>query len=64
MVNLSDFYDEISRRADTDGTKIDVATCKRVLACMFDVLGEQMEAEGVSSVLDTVVAGIQRANDR
>jgi hypothetical protein len=37
-MTLSEFYDEVSRHADTAGTKIDVADTKRVLSEAFKVL--------------------------
>ena len=37
-MNLSQFYNRVSRRTDTCGTKINVAETKRVLACCFDEL--------------------------
>jgi hypothetical protein len=37
-MTLSDFYDEVARRADTDKTKINVADTKRVLSEAFKVL--------------------------
>ena len=37
-MKLSDFQNEVSRRVDTAGTKINVAETKRVLAVAFDVL--------------------------
>jgi len=37
-MTLSDFYDEVSRKADTDKTKISAAETKRVLSEAFKVL--------------------------
>lgn len=37
-MTLSEFYDEVSRNADTAGTKINVAETKRVLSEAFKVL--------------------------
>ncbi|MCC6421534.1 MAG: hypothetical protein IT429_25220 [Gemmataceae bacterium] len=37
-MTLSEFYDEVSRRADTEKTKITVAETKRVLSEAFQVL--------------------------
>ena len=39
-MNLNDLYNEVSRRTDTKGTKINVAETKRVLASLFSVLAE------------------------
>lgn len=40
-MNLSDFYNEVARRADTPKTQINVAEVKRVLSVAFQVLNEQ-----------------------
>lgn len=37
-MTLSEFYDEVARRADTDKTKINAAETKRVLSEGFKVL--------------------------
>ena len=37
---LSDLYNEVSRRTDTDGTKINVAETARCCASLFSVLAE------------------------
>ncbi len=39
-MTLNDFYNEVSRRADTDKTKITVSETKRVLSEAFKVLAE------------------------
>ena len=40
-MTLTDFYNEVSRRVDTDKTKINVADTKRVLSEAFQVLAKQ-----------------------
>lgn len=37
---LNDLYNEVSRRTDTDGTKINVAETSRCCAALFKVLAE------------------------
>ena len=37
-VGLPQIYNEVARRADTEGLQINVVETKRVLACFFDVL--------------------------
>ena len=44
-VSLRDIYNEVARRADTEGLEINVAETKRVLACFFDVLENQAPAD-------------------
>lgn len=56
-MNLSDFYNEVSRRADTDKTQINVADVKRVLAVAFQVLNEQPAV----AVADLVAKGLAAA---
>ncbi|MCM2370658.1 hypothetical protein [Aporhodopirellula aestuarii] len=57
---LNDLYNEVSRKADTDGLKISVAETKRVLACFFDVLEDYKPAEA----FDFVAKGLKRAGTR
>lgn len=44
-MNLSEFYNEVARRADTAGTQISVADTKRVLSEAFLVLGKMNAAD-------------------
>jgi hypothetical protein len=60
MPKLSDFYDAVSRRADTDGTKINVAETKRVLACAFDELAKLTASEAAS----VIAKGLEKAECR
>lgn len=39
-MKLTEFYNEVSRRADTDGTKISAAETRRVLSEAFGLLSE------------------------
>lgn len=56
-MKLSDFYNEVSRRVDTDKTSISVAETKRVLSEAFLVLA-QMDA---ADFADTVSKGVAQA---
>lgn len=58
--SLSELYNEVSRRADTDALQISVADTKRVLACFFDVLAER--PPGVAFRL--IAKGLKRAEKR
>ena len=56
-MTLTDFYNEVSRRADTDKVKISVAETKRVLSEAFKVLAEQDTA----TCFDLIAKGISTA---
>ncbi|MFK8112735.1 MAG: hypothetical protein AB8B91_11055 [Rubripirellula sp.] len=57
---LSDIYNQVARKADTQGVKINVAETKRVLACFFDVLEDYKAAEA----FDFVAKGLKRSSGR
>ena len=57
---LSDIYNQVARRADTQGVEINVADTKRVLACFFDVLEDYQAAEAI----DLVAKGLKQAKGR
>lgn len=59
-VKLKDVYAEVSRRADTAGTKINAAETSRVLAKFFDVLSEYKPAQAVQIVADGLKAAQKR----
>lgn len=59
-MTLSEFYDEVARRADTDKTKIGVADTKRVLSEAFKVLAA-MDAAGFAEV---VAKGVSTAKKK
>ncbi len=59
-MKLSDFYNEVSRHADTAGTRIGVAETKRVLAVAFDVLAKMNAAE----LADVMAKGLAAAEKR
>ena len=56
-MKVTDFYNEVARRADTSSTKINVAETKRVLAVGFEVLNELSAAE----FSDVVAKGLAAA---
>lgn len=56
-MKLNDFYNEVSRRVDTDKTAITVAETKRVLSEAFAMLAEMDAAE----FSDTVNKGVAQA---
>lgn len=49
-MKVNDFYNEVARRADTEGTKINVAETKRVLTQAFKLLNELSPAEAVETL--------------
>ena len=58
--NLNDFYNEVSRRADTEGLQINAAETKRVVACFFDVLQDYPPP----IAMDLIAKGLKRAAAR
>jgi hypothetical protein len=59
-MTLNDFYNEISRRADTAGLSINVAETKRVLAVFFDLLEDLRPEEA----FEIVSKGLKQAGKR
>lgn len=59
-VSLSDFYNQVAERADTDKTQITVAETKRVLSEAFIVLHEMDTAD----CLDVVLKGLKNAQKK
>jgi len=59
-LTLNDIYNQVSRKADTQGVKINVAETKRVLACFFDVLEDYKAVDA----FDFVTKGLKRADSR
>lgn len=49
-MNLSQFYNEVARKADTKGTSISAAETKRVLSEMFLLLAK-MDATDATAIL-------------
>lgn len=58
--SLNEIYDKVSRNADTQGTKINVAKTKRVIACFFDAL----EDHSAANRFDFVAKGLKGAGQR
>jgi hypothetical protein len=56
-MNLSQFYDEVSRKVDTDKTKINAAETKRVLSEAFKVLAKLDN----TTLLEVLAKGIANA---
>ena len=59
-MTLTDFYNEVAKRTDTDKTAIGVADTKRVLAVAFSVLAKLDTAE----VLDVLAKGLATAKKK
>ncbi|XZE56085.1 hypothetical protein SH139x_002161 [Planctomycetaceae bacterium SH139] len=59
-MKLTDFYNEVAKRADTDKTAINVADTKRVLSEAFLLLA-QMDAADLS---DTMAKGLAQAKKK
>ncbi|TWU08338.1 hypothetical protein [Stieleria varia] len=59
-MTLGDIYDQVSRKADTQGVKINVAETKRVMACFFDVLEDYKPVDA----FDFIAKGLKRAGTR
>jgi len=59
-MNLTDFYNEVARRADTAKTSIGVADTKRVLSEAFLVLAKMDAAE----LADTIAKGLAVAKKK
>ncbi|QDS97730.1 hypothetical protein [Adhaeretor mobilis] len=58
-MNLNQFYNEVSRKADTKGTSITVAETKRVLSEMFLLLAK-MDAADATSILAKGLASAKK----
>lgn len=59
-MKITDFYNEVSRRVDTDKTAINAAVTKRVLSEAFLVLASMDAAE----LSDTVSKGLNTAKKK
>jgi hypothetical protein len=60
-MSLSEFYDAVARRADTDTTKISAAETRRVLSEAFRVLAG-MDAATVADVIAKGLANAKQKN--
>ena len=56
-MNLSQFYDEVCRKVDTDKTKINAAETKRVLSEAFKILAKLDN----STMLEVMARGVAHA---
>jgi hypothetical protein len=56
-MKLTDFYNEISRVADTEGQQINATEVRRVMACAFTLLAKM----DPNDAFDTVSKGIATA---
>ena len=59
-ITLSDVYNDVARKADTDKLKINAAETKRVLASFFDVLEDLSAADAA----DIIAKGLKQAKGR
>ena len=59
-MTLTEFYDEVSRKADTDKTKIGVAETKRVLSEAFKILA----ALDAATCADVLAKGLVTAKKK
>ena len=55
-MKVNDFYNEVARRADTEGTKINVADTKRVLSQAFKLLNEMNAADAADTIAKALAA--------
>ena len=59
-MNVNDFYNEVSRKVDTDKTSIGVAETKRVLSEAFKILAALPTADA----FDIVAKAISKASKK
>ena len=59
-MTLTEFYDEVARKADTPGTKIGAAETKRVLAVAFEL----MQGYDAATVLELIGKGLATAKKK
>lgn len=59
-MKLTDFYNQVAGKVDTETTKINVAETKRVLAIAFEML-EQMDP---AEMADTISKGLAQAKKK
>lgn len=53
-MTISDFYNEVARKADTDKTKIGAAETKRVLSEAFKILAAMSAADALDVIAKCV----------
>lgn len=59
-MNLTEFYNQVSRRVDTGKTSINVAETKRVLSEAFVVLSKMKAPEATSLIAKGIAAGAKK----
>ncbi|QDT10063.1 hypothetical protein [Planctomycetes bacterium K23_9] len=59
-LTLNEMYNNVARKADTDGVSINAAETKRVLATFFDLLEDLSAADAA----DIVAKGLKQAKGR
>lgn len=60
-VNLSEFYNEVARHADTDKTEITIADTKRVLSEAFKVLAKMDACDSAQVIAKGLAAARKKA---
>ena len=63
-MKLTDFYNEVSRRTDTRGTKINVAETKRCISEAFNLLAELPSEEAFAFVSSGLKRNKQKKGKR
>ena len=61
-MTISDFYNEVARKADTDKTKINAAETKRVLSEAFKILAA-MPGPDLMDILAKCIANAAKKKD-
>jgi hypothetical protein len=63
-VTLNDFYNQVSRKVDTKGTKINAAETRRVLAVGFALLSKQKPAVAADIIAKGLAAASKPARKK
>jgi hypothetical protein len=59
-MKVNDFYNEVARKADTTGTKINAAATRRVLKVAFQMLGKMSATEFSETVAKAVASASKK----
>lgn len=59
-MTLNEFYNEVSRRTDTDKTKINAAETRRVISEAFALLSGMSAADSSALVAKAIAAGAKK----
>lgn len=59
-MKVTDFYNEVAKLADTEGTKINVAATKRVLSVAFTLLSELPTADAMDTIAKALAAAAKK----